>query len=307
MRYNKPSDFEWVYLMNVTELTNGILISDIEDFNLAQTLDCGQCFRWEQMADQSYIGVVKGKAATIHRLSNELHSAEPPKYNFLIEGSSKQDFDEIWRTYFDFDRDYAAIKLSFCCDIHLSKATFFAPGIRILKQDTWEALCSFIISQNNNIPRIKGIIKRLCESFGEKISEDTYSFPSPQTLAPLEVEDLAPLRAGFRAKYILDAARKVASHMVDLDALSTSDIDAARKMLCTIKGIGPKVAECTLLFGCGRVEAFPVDVWIKRVLDTLYPDGFPQKFASYAGIAQQYLFHYARCVPQIFENNNETA
>jgi N-glycosylase/DNA lyase len=289
--------------MNAIELTNGVLLSGIEDFDLAQTLDCGQCFRWEQIAPQSYMGVVKGKVATIHRLTNDIDCEDESKYNYLIEGATRRDFDEIWREYFDFDRDYSAIKSSFCCDIHLSKATFFAPGIRILKQDTWEALCSFIISQNNNIPRIKGIIKRLCESFGDEISENIYSFPSPQTLASLETEDLAPLRAGFRAGYILDAARKVASGMVDLDALRTIDIDTARKTLCTIKGVGVKVAECTLLFGCGRLEAFPIDVWIKRVLDALYPNGFPKGFANYAGIAQQYLFHYARCVPSILDTN----
>ncbi len=293
--------------MKVVELQNGIQVTDVQDFDLAQTLDCGQCFRWEQLEEGCYRGVVRGKIATIYCQSGDSNCDQSSNPRFFFEGVSRAEFDEIWRTYFDFDRDYSAIKLSFCDDIHLSKATFFAPGIHILKQEPWEALCSFIISSNNNIPRIKGIIKRLCECFGDEIQEGIFSFPSPAILAALEVPDMEPLRAGFRAKYILDAARKVSSGLVDLEALSLMAIDDARASLCTIKGVGAKVAECTLLFGCGRVEAFPIDVWIKRVLDTLYPDGFPQEFANCAGIAQQYLFHYARCAPRTGDSVDETA
>ena len=144
----------------------------------------------------------------------------------------------------------------------MAKACKFASGIRLLRQDSWEVLCSFIISQNNNIPRIKGIISRLCEHY--------QGFPTPQELANENIDSLSFLRAGFRAKYILDASRLVASGELDLDKVAIMPIDDARKALMTIKGVGPKVAECALLFGMYRTEAFPIDVWIKRVLEEYY-------------------------------------
>ena len=171
----------------------------------------------------------------------------------------------------------------------LKDAAKNAPGIRILAQEPWEALCSFIISQNNNIPRIKGIISRLCETFGKK-SGESYTFPSAETLAVLEPDDLQNLRAGFRAGYIIDGARKVASGEIDLEALRNMPIETAREKLMTIRGVGPKVAECTLLYGLHRLEAFPIDTWIKKAMSTLYEGLKPEDFGEYAGIAQQYIF-----------------
>ena len=163
-----------------------------------------------------------------------------------------------------------------------------------------ELLCSFIISQNNNIPRIKGIIQRLCETLGEPSEEGLFHFPSPQRLAASSLEELAPLRAGFRAKYLLSAARLVTEGKVDLQAIPEMELEKARETLMLIHGVGPKVAECALLYGFHRLEAFPMDVWMKRVMAQWFPDKTPENFGPYAGIAQQYLFHYIRT----FEKEN---
>ena len=160
------------------------------------------------------------------------------------------------------------------------------PGIRILHQEPWEAICSFIISQNNHIPRIKGIIGRLCESFGEPLGSGDFAFPSPERLAVLDISALAPLRAGFRAGYLLDAAKKIATGEVSLEALSILPLEEARASLQKIRGVGPKVAECALLYGCGRMDAFPIDVWMKRVMAECYPQGLPACIQGYEGIAQ---------------------
>lgn len=250
----------------------------LRDFDLGATLECGQCFRWDRQPDGSYRGTAGGKALCVSQDHMEAAMDDP-----------------FWRAYFDLDRDYAAIReaLSASSPV-LAKAASFAPGIRILQQDPWEALCSFIISQNNNIPRIKGIISRLCEAFGEEMEQGVRCFPSPERLAGLEEEDLAYLRCGFRARYILDAARKVASGEVDLKALRTAPLAQAREQLMAIVGVGPKVADCALLYGLHRLEAFPMDVWMKRAMKEWFPGRKPEDFGPYAGIAQQYLFHYIR-------------
>lgn len=255
----------------------------VTDFDVDATLDCGQCFRWNKTGDRWH-GVAFSRPLTVWQQGCEL----------FIEGASEEEARKIWLPYFGLDADYAEIKRFLSGDEVLGAAMMFAPGLRIMRQEPWETLCSFIISQNNNIKRIRGIVARLCEAFGTPIGDGEYGFPTAATLAPLDIDDLAPLRCGFRAKYILDAARQVACGSVDLDACTALPVDEARDLLMRIKGVGPKVADCALLFGCGRLECFPVDVWIKRVLAKYYPDGFPEKYKVYGGIAQQYLFHYAR-------------
>ena len=168
-----------------------------------------------------------------------------------------------------------------------------AGGIRILKQEPWETVCSFIISQNNNIPRIKGIIERLCENFGEKI-EGGFAFPSAEKIAALSLEELAVIRSGFRAKYILDAARKFASGEISSERLEQLSTDEARSQLMKIYGVGEKVADCVLLFAFARIDAFPKDVWIKRAMEKLFSGDLPECAVPYAGIVQQYIFHFAR-------------
>ena len=258
---------------------NGIIVSQ-NCFDLAQTLDCGQAFRWSERDDGTFTG---------YFLDHYLEVSATGKNEFLFHGVTENEFLEVWKDYFDFDTDYSEIIERISEDETLAKACRFAPGIRILRQDPWETLCSFIISQNNNIPRIKGIIGRLCEKFN--------GFPSSETLAEENAESLAFLRSGFRAKYIEDAARRTASHEIDLESVSQMPYEEAKKELMRIKGVGPKVADCVLLFGMHRMEAYPVDVWIKKVLAKFYPDGMPACTKGIEGAAQQYLFHYIRSNP----------
>ncbi|MBP3268420.1 MAG: DNA-3-methyladenine glycosylase 2 family protein, partial [Ruminococcus sp.] len=186
----------------------------------------------------------------------------------------------------DLDTDYGELKRRFSEDAVLSKACAFAGGIRLLRQDSWETLSSFIISQNNNIPRIKGIISRLCEHYG--------GYPSVEQLKGETPDSLAFLRAGFRAKYIVDAVEKLTDGEVSVERAKTLPTDEARAELMKIKGVGPKVADCAMLFGMYRLDAFPKDVWVKRVMAKYYPDGLPDCISGAEGIAQQYLFHYIR-------------
>lgn len=276
--------------MKVIEFENGVRADGVRDLDLAQTLDCGQSFRWEE-TDGSFSGIAFGKRVTM-RLDGE---------SLYVYGATAQDFEKLWKPYLDLELDYGAIRGEIA-GLHpvLKEASAYAPGIRILRQEPWEALCTFIISQNNNIKRIKGIVARLCESFGEDIG-DGYAFPSAEALSKLEPDDLAPLRAGFRNKYIIDAARKVSSGEVKLESCRTLPYDEARAELTKIKGVGVKVADCTLLFGLHRIEAFPVDVWMKRAMERLFPDMTASDFGEYAGIAQQYIFHYSRMHPELFE------
>lgn len=262
------------------------------EFDLRNTFECGQCFRWNETDDGSYCGIVKGKYAQIYRDGDSI----------VIKNCTEQEFYEIWKDYFDLDNDYNKIR-SEIADIspELKHAVDSIDGIRILNQEPWEALCSFIISQNNNIPRIKGIVSRLCENFGEKISNG-YSFPSAETIAKLSVEDLAPLRSGFRARYIIDAAQKVASGSVDFESIRCTTLEQGRKELMTITGVGKKVAECTLLYGLHRLEAFPIDVWMQKALSTLFKEINIYNLGIYAGIAQQYIFHYSRLHPELVNN-----
>ena len=256
-----------------------------DGFSLKSTLECGQCFRWKKLADGSFFGVVGNHSLWIEQKEDTV----------IFYDTTEEEFQQLWRNYFDFDTDYHTIYQQICTDSVIEKAYTYTGEIHILRQQPWEALCSFIISQNNNIPRITGIIDRLCRQFGEPMKNGVFSFPSPQRLASLHVDDLAGLRAGFRAKYILDAARKITDGTIDIQGIYHSNIDEARKELQKICGVGPKVADCVLLFGFYRLEAFPVDVWIKRAMNYFYQNGFPKELMPYGGIAQQVIFHYIRC------------
>lgn len=268
-----------------------IKIEDVTDLDLRQTLDCGQSFRWTENPDGSFDGVAFNKKVRVWLDGKNLY----------IENADKRDFENIWKRYFDLELDYGKIRESIS-KIHpvLAEATKYAPGIRILQQEPYEALCTFIISQNNNIKRIKGIVQRLCECFGEELSQGVYAFPTPQKMASLTVEELAPIRAGFRNRYLIDAAQKVYSGEVRLNECRTLEYEKARAELMKITGVGVKVADCTLLFGLHRIEAFPVDVWMKRAMEKLFPNLKVSDFGEYAGIAQQYIFHYSRMHPELF-------
>ncbi len=258
--------------------------------DLEATFNCGQCFRFERLPDGAFGGVAFGKSVRFYEEDEVI----------TVECETEEDFS-LWRDFLDIDRDYEKIIASLENQELLYRIADYGRGIRILKQDAWEALCSFIISQNNNIPRIKGIISRLCESFGERLPSGEYTFPSAQRIARLSQEDLAPLRAGFRNKYILDAASKVASGEINLDTLRGMPYDEAKSILKTICGVGDKVANCVLLFGLGHIDAFPVDVWIKKVMDSKFPDGLPECAKGHKGIIQQYLFYYYRAHAQELE------
>ena len=269
--------------MFVKNAENYVEITDCEKFNLDVTLDCGQAFRWKQNDDFSWTGVVKGIETTIKET--------PDGYRFY--GITEQQFNDVFFDYFDFGRDYTQIVKTLHEDKHLAKAIDRYGIIRILNQDTWETLCSFIISACNNIPRIKGIIERLCENFGDKTAS-SYSFPSAEKIAHSSISDLEIIRAGYRVPYIMSAAKMVADGEIALGSLVSLSVEECENELMKVNGVGKKVADCTILFGTGHIEAFPVDRHIRRICDTLYPDGLPDCTKGFEGIAQQYMFHLQR-------------
>lgn len=252
------------------------------NFDIRQTFLCGQCFRWTEAEDGTFSGIARGRYLRIRQEEDGV----------ALLGIEEQDIP-LWEDYFDLSTDYGKIIERFAADGTLSRASRGSSGIRILKQEPFETLISFIISQNNNIPRISGIIGRLCEGFGEEINGG-YAFPTADRLDGITPEDLAPLRAGFRARYICDAVSKVGSGEVDFDEIRALPLEAAREKLKVIVGVGDKVADCVLLFGFGKYDAFPRDVWVKRLMAEFYPDGLPECTRGVEGIAQQYLFDYVR-------------
>jgi len=264
-----------------------IELADVSDFDLSKTFECGQCFRWYADDCGAYTGVVNGKVVKLRQSGGSV---------FIY--SSVKDFEAVWRGYFDLDRDYEKIRRQLCVDDFMRCATAFGAGIRILRQDKWEALCSFIISQNNNIPRIKKIIENLCRMFGDAIwfkGECHYAFPTAARLASLEKNALVSLRCGYRAEYIIKTAKMIAAGDIDLEALSQCSPDAARKMLKKLHGVGDKVADCAMLYGLHMLDAFPLDVWMKKAVAKHFGPGFdPNVFKPHAGIAQQYIFYYVR-------------
>jgi len=274
--------------MKVFKRNGEIELAGVSDFDLVKTFECGQCFRWDADDNGAYVGIAHERVVRLRQSGDSV----------FISGSI-DDFESVWRGYFDFDRDYAEIRQMLCIDDFMRRATAFGEGIRLLRQDKWEALCSFIISQNNNIPRIKTIIERLCREFGDVIEFEGglyYSFPSAVKLASLDIEQLTPLRSGYRAEYIIRSAKMIADGVIDLEAISKSTPDAARLALKKLHGVGDKVADCVMLFGLHMLDAFPLDVWMKRAVAQHYGPNFdPKIFNPYAGIAQQYIFYYMRC------------
>jgi len=273
--------------MTCIERGGEVEVVGVSDFDLFKTFECGQCFRWDVDDSGAYVGVAMGRVARLRREGDRV----------FISGSL-EDFKDIWRGYFDLDRDYAKIRAGLCIDAFMQRATDFGAGIRILRQDGWEALCSFIISQCNNIPRIKKIIAALCRGFGERLEfggRAYFTFPTAYRLAVLDESDLAPLHCGYRAPYIIGAARAVAGGALDLAYLSRLEPVKACEELKKLQGVGDKVADCAVLYGLHMLGAFPLDVWMKRAVNEHYSPGFdPAVFGPYAGIAQQYIFYYTR-------------
>lgn len=269
----------------------------VRDFDPAQTFLCGQCFRWEQDDDGLWTGIVLG-----HRLRLSWQNGECTFY-----GLDEDQFMQDYAVYFDLDTDYAAIKEALCQkDEHLKKAVAFGGGIRLLRQDLWEILLSFVISQNNGIPRIKQIVEALCRHFGSPLPEDPedFTFPKPEALAAASFEQLQLCRSGYRCRYISAIAARVAGEPDLLSLLRGLPREKARELLLSLPGIGPKVADCVLLYSGLDRTVFPVDRWVKRVMEALYfkretdektiREFAADYFGELAGFAQQYLFYYAK-------------
>ncbi len=280
-----------------------IRLDNIVDFDIAKTFDCGQCFRFEPVEgtrhEVEFAGVAHGKHISLAIEGNTLY----------IYNTNPGEFLRLWRRYLGLDTDYSEIYrdiLSRSDNPALARALSLGRGIRILRQDPWETVCSFIISQNNNIGRIKKILSTLSATLGERVvcrgmeehggGVAKYAFPTPRAIAAAGEEALRGLKVGFRAGYLADAAARVLGGELDFDYIeSLPDTAACAAQLKTIKGVGDKVAACILLFAFSRYDAFPVDVWIGRVLEK-YFDGCRDTscLGPYAGVAQQYLFYYER-------------
>lgn len=286
--------------MKIIEKDNKIILEDIsEDFDPQHVFDCGQCFRWLKEEDDSYTGVVQGKVVNVKK-ENDL---------IIFDNTNKEDFDNIWFDYFDLGRDYSEIKNELkVMDEYLEKASEFGKGIRILQQDGWEMIISFIISANNRIPMIQRAINNLSQKYGKFIGEyrgnKYYAFPTPEELSQASVEDIRACQTGFRDKYIKSVVDYVNENNENVLFYRRLNTDECIKELMKFNGVGPKVADCIALFGMQKYDTFPVDVWVKRVMEEFYVEdnlSLPkirqfalEKFGDSAGFAQQYLFYYAR-------------
>ena len=273
-------------------------------FELKDIFECGQCFRWNMQNDGSYIGVFGNNVLRVQKQENKV------TFSGVCEGNIK----EVVNNYFDLNRDYEKIKNTLSgIDDNLKTSVEYGQGIRILNQDLWETIISFIISANNNIPRIKGIIERLAKNYGDKIvwkGHEFYTFPTPEQLKDVSVEDFRKLGLGFRDIRLYETTHMILDGKVDLDALQNEkDTNKVREELLSLSGVGPKVADCILLFSTlKRFEVFPIDVWVRRVMNELYIKNedenkvnkkaivqiAEEKFGPLAGLAQQYLFYWKR-------------
>ena len=259
----------------------------IPDFDLDQIARSGQCFRFRPLGERHYALVAGGRYLEVSQQGQTVRFDCP-----------EDEFEAVWRPYFDLDADYGRYKSAVAKrDKYLQSAVAAAGGLRILRQELWETIVCFIISQQNNIARITKCVENLCLLFGETCynkSKQVYNvFPSAERLAACTADELAPIRLGYRAKYIVAAARQVASGEVDLDAVRRMDYAHAKAELMRLTGVGVKVAECICLFALHHIDAFPIDTHIRQMLDAHYPKGFPlRRYRGFAGVMQQYAFYY---------------
>jgi N-glycosylase/DNA lyase len=294
------------------------IIQGVKNFNIKQILECGQCFRWDKINDCNYIIVAYGKVIEVIQKDDEV----------TIYNTNEEDFNNIWLNYFDLERSYDDIKDVLAKDEILRKSVEFGYGIRILNQDPFEMLISFIISARNSIPSIKKTVKKICEKWGEKIEykgNEYYTFPTPKAIKEATLEEIQETGASFRSKYIVDTIRKVNEALVikedmklnptkyeerpeildfDLEYIKSLNDDECHIALQKFMGVGAKVADCIMLFSMAKHSSFPVDVWVKRAMIHFYvaPDVSlnkmrvfaRDKFGALSGMAQQYLFYYAR-------------
>ena len=278
-------------------------IKNQDSFELKDIFECGQCFRWNENEDGSYTGVINKGVLNVEKQGEKI----------IFTGMLDGDIKEIVNSYFDLDRNYEEIKRQLSnIDKYLKISVEYGKGIRILNQDLWETIISFIISANNNIPRIKGIIERISEKYGTEIewkNEKYYIFPTPEQLGKATVENLRSLGTGFRDVRIYETTQKVLNDEVNPENIDKKGTIEAREELLTLSGVGPKVADCILLFSTlKRFDVFPIDVWVRRVMNELYIKNKDEskvskkeimkiangKFGDLEGLAQQYLFYWKR-------------
>ncbi|MBO4216914.1 MAG: hypothetical protein J5940_03115 [Clostridia bacterium] len=271
-------------------MSNILTINRPAHFDLDKIFDCGQSFRFEKGGDGVWEGVAYGR---LLRISQDADHIYPE--------CTREEFDSLWTGYLGLDVDYDAVNadiLSHFGDGVMTDAMAAGDGIRILRQEPWETLCSFIISQNNNIPRIKSLVSAICRTYGEKFEyngAEYYAFPTPEALLSAGEDGLKALKTGFRAGYLISAAEHCRDGMDLCRIRDEYTYEQGLEELCTIKGVGPKVASCTLLFSLGKTGAFPIDVWIRKVIDKYFGGKLDTaSLGAYAGIAQQYLFYYER-------------
>ena len=282
---------------NIGSVENGIIIDGVKDFDPVHTFECGQCFRWHREPDGSYTGVVRGRVANVVYTPGRL----------VLNNASLEDFEQIWFDYFDLGRDYGEVKKAVAIDGIMQKAVEFGSGIRLLRQEPWEALISFILSSNNRIPRIMKIIEDISRLYGKGLEykgNRYFGFPDVQSLAACTLEQIQVCRAGYRCGYIHKTAASVATGEFDMGKLAGLESAQARNYLLQLHGVGSKVADCMLLYSGTKYDVFPTDVWVKRVMEELYfkreasfkeiQQFAAENFGKYAGMAQQYLFYYAR-------------
>lgn len=280
-------------------------IKNQDSFKLKDIFECGQCFRWNEQNDGSYTGVWKNNVVNVKQNGKDITFQ-----GVCLDGNIE---DEV-KFYFDLNRNYEDIKKELSnIDENMNQSIKYGEGIRILNQDLWETIISFIISANNNIPRIKGIIERLSKAYGKEIEFNGniyYTFPLPEDLKDVTVEEYRKLGLGFRDVRLYETTKMVLEKKIDLESLSQNpNTNEIREKLLELAGVGPKVADCILLFSTlKRFEVFPIDVWVRRVMNDLYIKEDDEnkvskkkieklaneKFGNLAGMAQQYLFYWRR-------------
>jgi N-glycosylase/DNA lyase len=264
-----------------------------ENFNIAQIAESGQCFRMNCLEEGRYSLIAFGRYLELYQV----------KEDEVELSCSEAEYEELWKDYFDLDYDYHHLtdQLMNGKDAFLRSAAEYGKGIRILRQDFFEMMISFILSQNKNIPAIKSSVEALCRKYGSKIEGDHsaedcyYAFPTPRQLAEATKEELRELKVGYRDEYILQASQAVANGQIDINEIRSYSYVEAFEALRRIHGIGEKVANCICLYGLHHIEVFPIDVWIKRILEEVYQNEFDlQLYHGHAGIIQQYMFYYMR-------------
>ena len=273
-----------------------MFVIESKEFDLKKTFENGQCFRFYPYKG-GYLGVALNRVVYLEKQGDLL----------MVDGVEKAEFERNFTRYFDLAADYSLITDSFPKEENLQTAIVYGRGMRILRQDPWETLCSFLISQNNHIGRIKTIIERISRCFGNPVLYDDvpfYSFPDAEQLKDVTAARYRNLGCGYRAEYLEELVKNMLAGKIDLDRLQKCGYDDAKEILLSLKGIGSKVADCILLFGLGYSEAFPVDTWVKKIMETRYlkksatakeiQQFAREMFGIYAGYAQQYLFYYAR-------------